>query len=610
MRTFAAKTIPAQAAQKPYEPMSVCGRVNAPLQGPAAGRGFDFGRIAIFPPSPARGPRPIQPKLTIGAVNDPLEHEADSAAAAILRMAEPAPAASLPPSGAAVSVQRKCANGGNCAKCEDEADRLRMKSLGPRTAVGGVPVPPTVHEALRSPGRPLDPEVRALMEPHFGYDFSQVRLHSGTAAAESARALNAHAYTLGQDIVFGSGKLAPATKEGSRLLAHELTHVIQQGQGAQQIQRDKRSGDDPEYATGAEVEKALVNYLNKAWEVQGGRFLQVDENVRTAVLKLAGSASVNPNDLLHLSVEEFAKRVRAVLPEKIPRSQMAHLYKLPEKKHAVSKNWLEKKKEEANKKLGEVGKPPEDVRPPNGPTYPPGAEPNIGGTEGQHISPPKSVDSVGDLIDKGTGGPITKNPPPSQPQGTPASNQESDTKDVPAPIGIDRRRRDGPTEPFLRSPVPAAPTMDLGESLAKSASPLMAASMGSVTIDGFATGKEDIPGGKVDRLTSTAKIIVALLMRYPASTIRVTGHTDAVGKEDDNQGLGQRRADSVRALLVAQGVSAEAIRTQSGGATQLLVNTKNAEPKNRRVEVRFETSTLLRDFGRSAVVLPPLKMLP
>jgi len=96
---------------------------------------------------------------------------------------------------------------------------------------------------------------------------------------------------------------------------------------------------DSEYATGAEVEKALVNYLNKAWEVQGGRFLQVDENVRTAVAKLAGSAAVNPNDLLHLSVEEFAKRVREVLPEKIPRSQMVHLYKLPEKKHVASKSW-------------------------------------------------------------------------------------------------------------------------------------------------------------------------------------------------------------------------------------------------------------------------------
>ena len=267
---------------------------------------------------------------------------------------------------------------------------------------------------------------------------------------------------------------------------------------------------------------------------------------------------------------------------------------------------MEKREEEANKKLGEVGKPPEDVRTPNGPYYAPGGEPTKGGSQGEHDLPPKQVDTVGDWIDKGTGGPIKKDPPPSQPQGTPASNQDIDSTDVPAPIGTGHRRPDGPTGPFLHSPVPAAPTMDLGESLAESASPLMAASIGSVTIDGFVTGNAAIPGGKVDRLTSTAIIIRTLLKRYPASTIRVTGHTDAVGREDDNQGLGQRRADSAQAFLVAQGIPAEAIRTQSAGATQLLVNTKNAEPKNRRVEIQFETSTLLRDFGRSSGAPPPI----
>src|SRR5262245_58785393 len=113
VRTFAAKTIPAQAAPKRGEPARDL--VNAPLQGPAAGRGFDFGRLAILPPAPARG-LPIQRKLTIGAVNDPLEHEADSAADAILRMADPAPVERLPRPGAAVSVQRRCACGGSCAK--------------------------------------------------------------------------------------------------------------------------------------------------------------------------------------------------------------------------------------------------------------------------------------------------------------------------------------------------------------------------------------------------------------------------------------------------------------------------------------------------------------
>jgi hypothetical protein len=65
------------------------------------------------------------------------------------------------------------------------------------------------------------------MEPQFGYDFSRVRVHSGSTAERSARDLNAHAFTVGNEIVFGPGRFAPETREGKSLLAHELTHVIQ-----------------------------------------------------------------------------------------------------------------------------------------------------------------------------------------------------------------------------------------------------------------------------------------------------------------------------------------------------------------------------------------------
>lgn len=74
----------------------------------------------------------------------------------------------------------------------------------------------------------LDPGTRAFMESRFGYDFSAVRVHSGTAAGQSARDVNARAYTAGHDIVFGAGRFAPGTPDGRRLIAHELTHVVQQ----------------------------------------------------------------------------------------------------------------------------------------------------------------------------------------------------------------------------------------------------------------------------------------------------------------------------------------------------------------------------------------------
>jgi hypothetical protein len=86
-------------------------------------------------------------------------------------------------------------------------------------------VPPIVHDALRSPSEPLKTGTRTAMESRFGHDFSQVRVHTDARSAESARVLNAHAYTVGQDIVFGAGQYAPSTPKGERLLAHELVHT-------------------------------------------------------------------------------------------------------------------------------------------------------------------------------------------------------------------------------------------------------------------------------------------------------------------------------------------------------------------------------------------------
>jgi hypothetical protein len=81
---------------------------------------------------------------------------------------------------------------------------------------------------LRSPGQPLDPATRAFMEPRFGHDFSHVRVHADANAAESARAVNALAFAVGHHVAFGTGRYSPQTEAGSRLLAHELAHVVQQ----------------------------------------------------------------------------------------------------------------------------------------------------------------------------------------------------------------------------------------------------------------------------------------------------------------------------------------------------------------------------------------------
>jgi hypothetical protein len=135
-------------------------------------------------------------------------------------------------------LQRKCACGGapgidgKCAECRKK--RLALQNRSPNQS-GPSTVPPIVHDVLRSPGQPLDPGTRAFMEPRFGHDFSQVRVHADAQAVESTWAVNALAYTVGRDVVFGTGKYEPATMEGRRLLAHELTHVVQQSSGASSL---------------------------------------------------------------------------------------------------------------------------------------------------------------------------------------------------------------------------------------------------------------------------------------------------------------------------------------------------------------------------------------
>ena len=131
-------------------------------------------------------------------------------------------------------MQRACAcgqhtaAGGECEECKKKREGTLQRAAIDRDQVREVP--PVVHEVLQSPGQPLDAATRAFMEPRFGQDFSSVRVHTSGQAAESAQAVNALAYTVGQNVVFGTGQYAPHTESGSRLIAHELTHVVQQGE--------------------------------------------------------------------------------------------------------------------------------------------------------------------------------------------------------------------------------------------------------------------------------------------------------------------------------------------------------------------------------------------
>ena len=173
---------------------------------------------AVRPPAAL----PMQCKLEIGAVNDPLEAEADRVAERVMRT----PDAELAVGSATPHISRKCA----ACEEEDEKKLVQTKATGEARSAGDAP--PLVHEVLRSPGRSLDAATRAFMEPRFGVDFSGVRVHDGAQATESAKSVRALAYTVGNNVVFNTNQYQPASIAGQRLLAHELAHVVQQSGGA------------------------------------------------------------------------------------------------------------------------------------------------------------------------------------------------------------------------------------------------------------------------------------------------------------------------------------------------------------------------------------------
>lgn len=166
----------------------------------------------------------------MGASDDVHEREADAVAARVMQPAGGG-AGHIGAAQAQPVAQRKC------AACEEEDDALLQAKAEPATAQASPGADPTgVPDVLATGGRALSARTRADFESRFGgHDFSRVRIHTGAAAARSAKAMHAQAYTVGHDIVFGEGRFAPDSGSGRMLLAHELTHVLQQAGGSAQL---------------------------------------------------------------------------------------------------------------------------------------------------------------------------------------------------------------------------------------------------------------------------------------------------------------------------------------------------------------------------------------
>ena len=187
-------------------------------------------------------PVQVQTKLKINQPGDKYEQEADLVADEVMRMSDLNVSASSQSEGVppAEHIQRLC------PECEDELQRqpeeeeeeelLQAKEIPGQTTEINSSIETNIN-SVQSGGRPLPESARNYFEPRFGYDFSQVRVHTDAGAAKSAQTVNAQAYTLGRDIIFGNGNYSPETTPGRHLLAHELTHVVQQAGSVSLLQR-------------------------------------------------------------------------------------------------------------------------------------------------------------------------------------------------------------------------------------------------------------------------------------------------------------------------------------------------------------------------------------
>lgn len=274
-----------QTGQSSREPNREAGATPSPHQPPgmdAAQPRIDLRHIPVNPAYAVA----IQPKLALTEPGDTYEREADRVAGQVMKIPAHPSISSTP---------------------------LRIQRYGGESGGRTDTVPASVPQALAAPGTAMAPALRRDMESRFGHDFSRVRLHSGALAGQSARDLNARAYTLGNDIVFGAGAFQPDTHAGRRLLAHELTHVVQQGGGATgagapgkgTIMRMKEGEAPTENSADADVPEWVMSILGDS-----------DISLKTKLRAMAtGFGWIGPEPK---SEDEFIKDLPAEQPAKQP----------------------------------------------------------------------------------------------------------------------------------------------------------------------------------------------------------------------------------------------------------------------------------------------------
>lgn len=254
--------------------------------------------------------RKLQAKLEVSHPGDQYEQEADRVADTVMRMPAP-PASPMEFSKIPVfsgGIYRKCSGGKECPREKDEKKGLvQLKVEQAPSGTGSVPDSPV---GDLGPGRTLDRATRGFMEARFGHEFGNVRIHTSERAASAARALNAKAFTVGNDVVFGAGQYAPDSLEGKRLISHELAHVIQQKAGGDSRVQRQSQPTFPKSGMrliGPDADR-LVTILGQC----GGMSLQRDKNDLVTV-KSEGSEKSAESPASRAAIKGFISSAAGVV---------------------------------------------------------------------------------------------------------------------------------------------------------------------------------------------------------------------------------------------------------------------------------------------------------
>lgn len=472
-------------------------------------------------------------------------------------------------------VQRKCvcgkhsAAGGECDACRAKRRNLQRKLGGWQEALD---VPSVVHDALSSPGRPLDASTRAFVEPRFGRDFSHVRVHADEVAGASARAVNARAYTVGGDIVFGAGEYRPHEAAGQRLLAHELAHTVQQA-----------------YLSGTVPQASLeIGPADTPLEREADR---VAEQVMSASPQKMGrghSVAGATDPMLSLARPTLQREEKKTKEPLIPIpvfDELDPMIIVPDVPGVPS--FLRGRQV----KLSTLRSALDVLR---------GNLPSMGG-------------SAQDFCTQILAGYETAHGGDVDGLCCPRFKRDRDLccrwQDVgmmsyrccrpdevvisnrcirPEPVQMPAPPLPAPPTPAPSTPAPGGTTFPTIPPLSTESPRVPFGTVQSATIDHFALDRDAIPASPA--ATETLDRLASQLALYSEVEVHVEGHTDSSASEAHNQGLSERRAQAVRDALVRRGVDRRRIRSQGFGETQLLFPGERSEEekaRNRRVDVWF-----------------------